>query len=99
MVSQYETSMKERASVLLSPDRKSATGMKNRLKEMRAAKGWSEADLARELWVAVETIQAIEIGTYEPPLPLAIEIAKAFGQTVETIFLCEDRSVLGKEND
>lgn len=73
--------------------------MKNRLKEMRVAKGWSEADLARELWVAVETVQAIETGTYEPPLPLAIEIAKAFGQTVETIFLCQDRSFLEKEND
>lgn len=73
--------------------------MKNRLKEMRTAKGWSEADLARELWVAVETVQAIETGTYEPPLPLAIEIARALGQAVETIFLSQDQPVLGKEND
>jgi putative transcriptional regulator len=66
--------------------------MKNRLKELRIAKGWSDADLALELWISAETVRAIEAGKYEPPLSLAIEIARLLGQTVEAIFLCQDQS-------
>lgn len=70
--------------------------MKNRLRELRIAKGWSEADLAQELWISAETVQAIEAGKYEPPLSLALEIAGAIGQAVETIFLCQDQSQEGR---
>jgi putative transcriptional regulator len=70
--------------------------MKNRLKELRIAKGWSDADLALELWISAETVRAIEAGKYEPPLSLAIEIARLLGQPVEAIFLCQDQSQEGR---
>jgi putative transcriptional regulator len=63
--------------------------MKNRLKELRAERGWSQAELAERLDVARQSVNAIETGKYDPSLPLAFKIARLFGQSIETIF--EDR--------
>ncbi len=63
--------------------------MKNRLKELRAERGWSQADLAERLDVARQSVNAIETGKYDPSLPLAFKIARLFGQSIEAIF--EDR--------
>ena len=63
--------------------------MKNRLKELRAQRGWSQADLAERLDVARQSVNAIETGKYDPSLPLAFKIARLFGQSIEAIF--EDR--------
>jgi len=64
--------------------------MKNRLKVLRAERSWSQQDLAQRLGVSRQTINAIEAERYDPSLPLAIRIARLFGQPVETIFEVED---------
>jgi putative transcriptional regulator len=60
--------------------------MKNRLRELRAQKEWSQGDLAEKLGVSRQTINAIETEKYDPSLPLAFKIARLFKQTVEGIF-------------
>jgi putative transcriptional regulator len=60
--------------------------MKNRLKELRAERGWSQGELAERLAVSRQTINAIETEKYDPSLPLALKIAKLFKQPVEEIF-------------
>ena len=60
--------------------------MKNRLKELRAEKSWSQGDLAERLEVSRQTINAIETEKYDPSLPLAFKIAKLFKQPIENIF-------------
>ena len=60
--------------------------MKNRLRELRAAKEWSQGDLADALGVSRQTINAIETEKYDPSLPLAFALAKLFKQPIEQIF-------------
>ena len=60
--------------------------MNNRVRELREAKGWSQGDLAAQLAVSRQTINAIETGKYDPSLPLAFRIAKLFRKTIETMF-------------
>ncbi|MBA4042956.1 MAG: transcriptional regulator [Erythrobacter sp.] len=61
--------------------------MNNRLKVLRAERGWSQQDLADRLGVSRQSVNAIETGRYDPSLPLAFTIADLFGLTIETIFL------------
>ena len=60
--------------------------MKNRLKELRAERKWSQVDLAQRLNVSRQTINAIENERYDPSLPLAFQIARAFEMPLEDIF-------------
>ncbi|MFJ4247596.1 helix-turn-helix transcriptional regulator [Pseudomonas sp. NPDC089741] len=60
--------------------------MKNRLKELRAERKWSQVDLAQRLNVSRQTINAIENERYDPSLPLAFQIARAFEMPIEDIF-------------
>lgn len=60
--------------------------MKNRLRVIRAERNWSQADLAEELGVSRQTINAIETGKYDPSLPLAFKIARLVNQKIEDIF-------------
>ena len=60
--------------------------MKNRLRELRAAKEWSQSDLADKLGVSRQTINAIETEKYDPSLPLAFKVARLFKTSIETIF-------------
>jgi putative transcriptional regulator len=60
--------------------------MKNHLRELRAQKAWSQSQLAEELGVSRQTINAIETGKYDPSLPLAFKIARLFRQPIEEIF-------------
>lgn len=64
--------------------------MKNHLKVLRAQRNWSQSDLAHELEVSRQTINAIETGKYDPSLPLAFKIAKVFETTIEEIFSDEN---------
>jgi len=61
--------------------------VKNRLKVLRAERDWSQAELAAELRVSRQTVNAIETGKYDPSLPLAFQIARLFGRSIEEIFL------------
>lgn len=60
--------------------------MRNRLRELRAERGWSQADLAQRLEVSRQSVNAIETGKYDPSLPLAFRIARLFGLSIEQIF-------------
>jgi putative transcriptional regulator len=63
-----------------------AVPLRNRVRELRAALGWSQTDLAARLKVSRQTINAIENLRYDPGLPLASAIAKLLGRPVEAIF-------------
>ena len=60
--------------------------MKNHLRELRAAREWSQSDLADKLGVSRQTINAIETEKYDPSLPLAFKVAQLFKQPIEEIF-------------
>ena len=60
--------------------------MKNKLRELRAAKEWSQADLADKLGVSRQTVNAIETEKYDPSLPLAFKVARLFKKPIEDIF-------------
>ena len=61
--------------------------MQSRVRELRERRGWSQGELAEQLEVSRQTVNAIETGKYDPSLPLAFRIAKLFGQPIERIFL------------
>ena len=63
-----------------------AGSMINRLRDLRAARQWSQGELAERLGVSRQTINAIETGKYDPSLPLAFRIAKLFALRIEQIF-------------
>lgn len=60
--------------------------LKTRIKELRAARGMDQAQLAELVGVRRETIGRLENGQYNPSLKLSMDIAKVFGLTVEEIF-------------
>ncbi len=60
--------------------------MRNRLRELRSARGWTQADLGERLGVSRQAIIAIESDKHDPSLDLAYRIAVLFGEPVETIF-------------
>lgn len=60
--------------------------MTNRLRLLRAERGWSQAELAQRLGVSRQTVNAIETGRYDPSLPLAFGLARVFGMAIEEIF-------------
>lgn len=62
------------------------TMLQTRIKELRAARGMDQAQLAELVGVRRETIGRLENGQYNPSLRLAMDIAKVFGLTVEQIF-------------
>jgi len=63
--------------------------LENRLRVLRAERGWSQAELAGHLDVSRQAVNAIETGKYDPSLPLAFKIARLFNQSIEQIFLDE----------
>lgn len=64
--------------------------MKNKLKVLRAERDMTQADLATELSVSRQTINAIEKGKFDPSLPLAFKMSKLFQLPIEGIFDNED---------
>jgi putative transcriptional regulator len=64
--------------------------VKNRLKVLRAERDWSQTDLGDRVGVSRQAVTAIETGKFDPSLPLALRIARLFGQPVEAIFTLEE---------
>lgn len=60
--------------------------LKNRLRALRAERGWSQADLAERLDVSRQAVNAIETEKHDPSLPLAFRIARLFESPIEEIF-------------
>jgi len=65
--------------------------MENRLRVLRAARSWSQQDLAGRLEVSRQSVNAIETGKYDPSLPLAFRIAELFELPIEEIFVSPSR--------
>ncbi len=65
--------------------------MENRLRVLRATRGWSQADLASRLEVSRQSVNAIETGKYDPSLPLAFRIAELFELQIEEVFVSPSR--------
>jgi putative transcriptional regulator len=61
--------------------------VKNRVRELRAERGWSQTELGERLDVSRQTINAIENERYDPSLPLAFAIARVFELRIEEIFM------------
>lgn len=60
--------------------------MKNHIRDLRAERQWTQQDLAERLGVSRQTVNAIEVGKYDPSLPLAFKLAATFGQPIESLF-------------
>ena len=60
--------------------------MKNDLRNLRADRNWTQAELAERLQVSRQTIIAIEKGKFDPSLPLAFRIARLFNLKIEDVF-------------
>ena len=60
--------------------------MNNRLRVLRAERGWSQAELGGHLGVSRQAVNAIETGKYDPSLPLAFKLARLFDMPIEQIF-------------
>jgi putative transcriptional regulator len=60
--------------------------VKNNLRELRAARNWSQAELGVRVGVSRQAIIAIETGRFDPSLPLAFRIARQFDRRIEDIF-------------
>lgn len=65
--------------------------MKNRLRELRTERGWSQQKLGEHLEVSRQSVNAIEAGRYDPSLPLAFRIAELFGLAIEEVFMSPSR--------
>ncbi|MGN0133168.1 MAG: helix-turn-helix transcriptional regulator [Anaerotignum sp.] len=64
--------------------------MKNRLEEIRKARGIRQEELAAALEVSRQTIGSLENGRYNPSIILAFKIARYFGMPIEEIFIYEE---------
>ena len=60
--------------------------MKNRLRVLRAERGWTQEDLGKAIGVSRQAVNALETEKHDPSLDLAYRIAAIFGQSVESIF-------------
>jgi putative transcriptional regulator len=65
--------------------------MTNRVRELRSERGWSQGELAEQLEVSRQTVNAIETGKYDPSLPLAFKIAALFELAIEDVFEPDDK--------
>jgi putative transcriptional regulator len=67
----------------------------NRLRVLRAERGWTQGELAERAGVSRQTINVIETGKYDPSLPLAFSLARLFEARIEDVFLPDGSSEHG----
>ena len=60
--------------------------VRNRVKEFRVERGWSQQHLAELAGVSRQSINSIERNRYVPSLPLALKFAEVFGRSTDDIF-------------
>ncbi len=68
-----------------------APGIRNRVKELRIDRGWTQQELAEAVGVSRQSINSIECNRYVPSLPLALTLARVFGRPTDEVFGLEDR--------
>ena len=61
--------------------------MRNKVRALREERNWTQQELADQLGVSRQTVNAIETEKYDPSLPLALKLAKLFAQPVEKMFI------------
>ena len=66
-------------------------GVHNRVKELRAERGWTQQELADAVGVSRQSINSIERDRYVPSLPLALLFARVFAVSTDEIFTLEKR--------
>jgi len=64
--------------------------VKNRLEEIRKAKGITQEELANALEVSRQTVGSLENGRYNPSIILAFKIARFFNVSIEEVFIYEE---------
>ena len=65
--------------------------IKNRVKELRVSRGWTQQQLAEAVGVSRQSINSIERDRYVPSLPLALEFSRVFGISTDEIFSLEKK--------
>lgn len=61
-------------------------GIRNRIKELRKQRGWTQQQLGDAVGVSRQSINSIERGRYVPSLPLALTFARVFACSTDDIF-------------
>ena len=61
-------------------------GVKNRVKELRKERGWTQSEFGEKLGISRQSVHSIEAGKYDPSLPLAFRIADVLGISLDKIF-------------
>jgi putative transcriptional regulator len=69
-----------------------ALGVRNRVKELRIERGWTQQQLAEAVGVSRQSINSIERNRYVPSLELALTFARTFGCSTDAIFKLEKRA-------
>jgi putative transcriptional regulator len=65
--------------------------IKNRIRELRSDRGWTQQQLADAVGVSRQSINSIECDRYVPSLPLALTFARVFRCSTDDIFTMETR--------
>jgi putative transcriptional regulator len=65
--------------------------IRNRVKELRNARGWTQEQLASAVSVSRQSINAVERERYVPSLQLALTFGRVFTIPIEEIFTLEDK--------
>jgi putative transcriptional regulator len=66
------------------------SNVRNKVKELRGERGWTQQQLADAVGVSRQSINSIERERYVPSLPLALTFARVFGCPTEKIFSLEN---------
>jgi len=64
--------------------------VRNRVKELRNARGLTQEDLAKAVGVSRQSVISIERGRYVPSLPLALRLSRVFGCQTDELFALEE---------
>jgi len=64
--------------------------MRNRVRELRLERDWTQKELGARLGMSRQAIIAIENGKFDPSLPLAIRLSRLFKKRVEDVFQLEE---------
>lgn len=63
--------------------------LRNRVREVREAKGWTQLQLAEVMGVSRKTVNTIESGALNPSTFIVLKLVRAVGQSVERLFWLE----------
>jgi len=63
--------------------------LRNRIRELRIERQWTQQELAEKVGVSRQSINSIECDRYTPSLPLALLFARVFGRRTDEIFTLE----------